>query len=102
MRYFRGTYSRKEHVLIMRRYLTLLLFSFLLAACGSVSELAVPSPAAEEETPPTPVAPTVAGGSPTDPVGATPLQEAAIVRDSDWVLGPAEPAVTIIEYGDFQ
>ena len=30
------------------------------------------------------------------------VEEAAIVREQDWRKGAAEPAVVIIEYGDFQ
>ncbi len=33
--------------------------------------------------------------------GATP-EEASIVREQDYIIGAADPTVTIIEYGDFQ
>lgn len=33
---------------------------------------------------------------------ATTVEEAAVIRDNDWAKGATDPAVTIIEYGDFQ
>jgi hypothetical protein len=33
---------------------------------------------------------------------AATAEEAAVVRERDWVRGAADPQVTIIEYGDFQ
>ncbi|MFQ5400885.1 MAG: hypothetical protein ACE5E7_14965 [Anaerolineae bacterium] len=51
---------------------------------------AVPQPTAEQAVAPAEAAPEVAVG------------EAAVIREQDWVIGAAEPAVTIIEYGDFQ
>ena len=35
-------------------------------------------------------------------VPATTVVDAAVVRSQDWVQGPEDAAVTIIEYGDFQ
>lgn len=35
-------------------------------------------------------------------VPATTVEEAAVIREQDWLKGAAEPVVVIIEYGDFQ
>lgn len=35
-------------------------------------------------------------------VPATSFEDAALVRDVDWVKGAEDPVVVIIEYGDFQ
>lgn len=40
--------------------------------------------------------------TPLDFSPATTVAEAAVVRDRDYVLGSSDPAVVIIEYGDFQ
>jgi hypothetical protein len=103
----------------MRRIgLLLIPFLLFLAACGSggatVSELPGNEAAGNQEPPEQPTAVTEAqpatestaeagsdaatiepaAGSPDDPT---------LVRDRDWKLGDTlDPAVTIIEYGDFQ
>ena len=33
---------------------------------------------------------------------ATNFDEAAVIREGDWIRGAIEPVITIIEYGDFQ
>ena len=35
-------------------------------------------------------------------VPATTVEEAAVIREQDWLRGAADPIVVIIEYGDFQ
>lgn len=58
---------------------------------------AVEEPAEEEETAVPPTAPA------TDEIAAAAtVDEAAVLRPSDWVKGAETPSVTIIEYGDFQ
>lgn len=83
----------------------LLLF---LAACGSgTAEVLEPSGVAQ------PGQETATTSSPNATVGAGETGAAAeanagltddptVVRERDWKLGAADPAVTIIEYGDFQ
>jgi hypothetical protein len=81
----------------MQRLFWLFIGVLLLAACGA----AAPQPESAGETA---VAPATASENPADTAvnPATTVAEASIVRDRDWVLGADEPAVTIIEYGDFQ
>lgn len=88
-----------------------------------VADTAVPQPTDEPTAVPQPTATSQPTDDPTDepePVGetaveadnnvaqladtfpATNFQEAAVIRDHDWLRGATEPAVTIIEYGDFQ
>ena len=81
----------------MRRFLALLAL-FLLAACGSsAAETAVtnsvnsPSPSAGENV-----------GAAPDFTPAATVEEAAQLRGNDHTHGAENPAVTIIEYGDFQ
>ncbi|MFQ5421781.1 MAG: hypothetical protein ACE5EY_15625 [Anaerolineae bacterium] len=88
----------------------LLLFLLLiLAACGSnsTSETAVIEPTATDtaevapaettnETPATAVADT------NELTPATTPEEASQIREQDHIVGATDPAVTIIEYGDFQ
>ncbi len=106
----------------MKRALWLLPL-LLLLACGSSPSTfpsadapvntAVPAPAdsneAESETPTEPAvesdntasdAPPAAGLAEFAP--AATVEEAAQVRSQDWYKGAEEPAVAIIEYGDFQ
>ncbi len=98
----------------------LLLFLLLsLAACGSetVTETAVNEPETAAATAvkeavdhPSPdlvpatgesASPTAAPASDEITPATTPA-EADIVRSRDYVIGASDPAVTIIEYGDFQ
>lgn len=88
----------------MRKILLLPLL-LLLAACAATSPPANPAAEAETDTLVTEAVDTVdtAVNQERAPVvtGATPA-EAALVREQDWSKGTAEPAVSIIEYGDFQ
>ncbi|MCP4363049.1 MAG: hypothetical protein GY796_34020 [Chloroflexi bacterium] len=63
----------------------------------------VPEPTEETDSQPEPESesePEVTD-RPQYPTAAT-IDEAAAVRDTDWVIGAEDPLVTIIEYGDFQ
>jgi len=66
------------------------------AASVSIST-SVPDPTEETVSQPEPEV----ADRPQYPTAAT-MAEAAVVRDTDWVKGAADPLVTIIEYGDFQ
>jgi hypothetical protein len=99
----------------MKRLIWLLLPLLLfLTACASGSDEFAPDDVAEPgaEAAPTVAQATAASAAPTadeaaDPA-ATPADTAStddptLARERDWKLGDlAEPAVTIIEYGDFQ
>jgi hypothetical protein len=106
----------------MKRILWLLLPLLLLAACGGAPTLtpsgaaepgaeveptavaeatvAAPDTAADEATEPT----EVAGATPATPEDAGPAaDDPTLARERDYKLGDlSDPAVTIIEYGDFQ
>lgn len=93
--------------------LVLIVLLLFLAACGSVEpELGeiegVEGPSAQATTPAdsnevgeaTPSEPTAETG---DASGQTQSDDPTLARERDWKLGNvADPAVTIIEYGDFQ
>lgn len=84
----------------MRFYIGLLSLAFLLSACSGAA-----TTAATVKTSPTEVAsyPEFTCTSVTSEEQANdPLSPLATVSDSDWVHGPADAAVTLIEYGDFQ
>jgi hypothetical protein len=95
----------------MKKILLLLTALLVLAACAGPETAVLPEAAVAEPVTETAVAeePAATDGS-TDPVEqeetavfpATTVAEASIVRDRDWQKGAADPAVTIIEYGDFQ
>lgn len=102
----------------MKKILLLLTALLVLAACASPETAVLPEAAVAEPVTETAVAvaeePAETDGN-TDPVEqeereqeetavfpATTVAEASIVRDRDWQKGAADPAVTIIEYGDFQ
>lgn len=92
----------------MKRFICLLLpFLLFLAACASggdefsSSDVAAPG----EESAPTTAATVASAGeeaaTPVESIASTDDPTAA--RERDWKLGDLEsPAVTIIEYGDFQ
>lgn len=90
----------------------MMLLMLLLVACGSAEPPAVapetpdgpgvPTTVAVATTAPNPVEIVEAEAEVTAVFPATTPEEAAVVRPQDWVLGAAEPTVTIIEYGDFQ
>lgn len=102
----------------MKRAFWLLPLLLLLLACGPSTptfpsadapvNTAVPAPADSDESEPetavasgpTSDAPPAAGQA--EFVPATTAEEAAQVRPQDWFKGAEEPAVAIIEYGDFQ
>lgn len=105
----------------MKKYLLLLLALLVLAACGTSESPADATPQTEATavTNDTPDEPTESPQEPTDapqepttesvPVVDTgefafssTVEEASIVRAEDHYLGSDDPAVTIIEYGDFQ
>ncbi len=93
----------------MKKLLSIILLLFL-AACAS-AETTAPAVSTAPPEPETAVSPP----SPAANANDTALQsgviagfpakdaaEASIVRERDWKKGAEEPAVTIIEYGDFQ
>jgi hypothetical protein len=103
----------------------LLLLAFLLAACGGEAQTSEVEAAAQEESPASevseaPEAQTSASeqSAPTEVVmqefvsecaiseslaeGPAQLEELFAVREGDWVIGPEDAAITLIEYGDFQ
>ena len=90
------TMTNKEN--LMRRSWIVLLLLLLLAACGGASPAA---PAAEQEQADAASEPAAAADQAPAATGSTPA-EAAVVRDTDWAKGASDPAVSIIEYGDFQ
>jgi len=92
----------------------LLLVLLLAVACGGPeapvaettdaeeSETAVSTPdTVVEDVPPTAMAHT-SSSAPTDFTPASNPAEASEVRDFDHITGATDPAVTIIEYGDYQ
>ena len=87
----------------MKRITTFFAFLFLLflVSCGAAE------PETAVATPNNPVPPTESGNGDTAVsfssfTPATNVAEAAQLRSDDHTHGAAEPAVTIIEYGDFQ
>lgn len=112
----------------MKKLILLLLIGFLLAACGQASSteepraaedeqpaiVAVPEPAetdsegynAETDTAVAPENEAAAdnndNSNTTEFNIATTVNQAAQLRETDWVKGAEDPLVTIIEYGDFQ
>lgn len=91
----------------MRRIgLLLIPWLLFLAACGSGGASVIEQPGAEEpgqeEAVPTQTEPTTTSDgleSAEEPAADDPTQP----RDRDWKLGnTVDPAVTVIEYGDFQ
>ena len=90
----------------MRRFAWLLLPLLLfMAACGSnTADVFQPTGAAEpgQETTQATTEPAASATDATD-ASAQPADDPTAVRDRDWKLGDTvDPAVTIIEYGDFQ
>ncbi len=63
---------------------------------------AVPQTTTSDEPTVAPTQPAASDDLPTATFPATTIAEAAILRDSDWIDGASDPAITIIEYGDFQ
>ena len=105
----------------MKKHLWLIFILILLIGCGpSGAEPAIeatqpPTTAAEPEivtaVPQTtnsdeptvePTQPATSDDLPTTTFPASTIAEAAVIRDSDWIHGAIDPAITIIEYGDFQ
>jgi hypothetical protein len=90
---------------MLYRYLVAMIVALLLAACGESERNENPTPASGLTPAATPV-PTRQVPSPTLAAVATSpavsLEEANIVQEDDWANGPAEAAITVIEYGDFQ
>jgi len=85
----------------MKRIAWLLPLLLFLAACGSgTADTFEPSGVAEPGQESTTTAPTAAApGATTAPTADDPTA----VRERDWKQGnTVDPAVTIIEYGDFQ
>lgn len=86
----------------MRRLIVLVLV-LLLAACGG-SESALDE--AESGSGPQPTEALVEseeGDTPAaEGVDASGLSQVGVVKERDWFKGSDDPAVTIIEYGDFQ
>lgn len=106
-----------EEIEFMKKALWLLLLLALLLACGPSTTDSQPADAnVEDETAVTNTEETAdtndeAPASESAAVAATNLDnftpaadvaEAAVVREQDWRKGAADPAVVIIEYGDFQ
>jgi hypothetical protein len=81
----------------MKKLFALLLF--LLTACSPASEPAVIVTDVENDVPPTAV-PNVESPGAFSP--AATVAEAAVIRPEDQVIGAEDPAVAIIEYGDYQ
>ena len=102
----------------MKKHLWLLFVLLLLISCGPSGGEPATEPQHPEATavasttvaPTTPSQPTEESAETTatndDPVvaifPATTVDEAAVIRERDWVHGATDPLVTIIEYGDFQ
>lgn len=92
----------------MKRIIWLLVLLLLVACSGGADTLApddVAEPGAEAE--PTAAeattAPTTGGEAATPADTTAAADDPTLARERDWKLGDlAEPAVTIIEYGDFQ
>ena len=96
---------------LMKRITTLLLLAVgTLAACNSTAapEVVVPVIASVEVPPASPAAPktaataVLAADSASSFTPAATIDEAAVTRPQDHVIGAEEPIVAIIEYGDFQ
>lgn len=104
----------------MRKAFWLLFVALLLVACSAAETIdqantadenavAAPTAAVEEETQPadTETAGEGVEAAPDEAEAAgaetaiTP-EEAGVIRERDWSKGAEDPAVTIIEYGDFQ
>jgi hypothetical protein len=97
-----------------KSYAALFLAALMLAACGrdgsdpaaetdsfstgTAASAVTSAPTATQELP-TPSDPPT---GPLDaPVSAS-AEQANVVRPGDWVVGPDDAAVTLVEYGDFQ
>lgn len=95
----------------MKRLLLMIVALFILTACASETlspavstttappepETAVPTKSTADDSGETAVDAAAPSGFP-----AKDAAEASIVRERDWKKGAEDPAVTIIEYGDFQ
>ena len=102
----------------MKKAIWLLLLASLLACGPSATDTQPADTDAEEETAVTNTETTQETAETNDDAANPPLvlappnlddftpavtvEEAAVVREQDWRKGTAEPAVVIIEYGDFQ
>ncbi len=110
-----GDYFWRENM----KKIVLLWLVFLLAACGAAeapersTELSPTEPASQttgekppatavvDEEAPAEASPVESSDADAFTIAKTP-EEAGAVRARDWAKGAEEPAVTIIEYGDFQ
>ena len=81
----------------MKRFVWLFVSVLFLAACGAAAPASEPAETAVSPT----TAPAAEQAAPADPLTVS-LEQASMVRESDWVKGAMVPVVTIIEYGDFQ
>jgi len=108
---------------LIKKLALILMLLVLAVACGpagtpeatndaaAVSEATSPEPAAPaptetavtEEAATAVLQPTAEqAAAPAEAAPEVTVEEAAVIREQDWVIGAADPAVTIIEYGDFQ
>lgn len=82
----------------MKRFIWMFISVLFLAACGAATPASEPGEAAVS---PTTAPATAEQVAPADSQTVS-LEQASMVRESDWVKGATVPVVTIIEYGDFQ
>ena len=104
--------STKHGEDLRRKILALFwLLSFSLAACAAADTSETIAPSVDVAPPPVPTeteAPAeteevVIVAQPVSAITpATTAAEAAVIREQDHVIGADEPAVAIIEYGDYQ
>ncbi len=101
---------------MLKRFLIpLFMMAFLLAACGEEVQ-ATEQGAAVQEDSPAPEAEEVTDATDDEPTefvsectivtsmaeSTSQYEELFAVTDRDWVLGPEDATLTIVEYGDFQ
>jgi hypothetical protein len=93
----------------MKKAIWLLLLAALIACSPTTTATPSADTETEEDTAVSPTKETTEGQPlvllPTnldDFVPANTVEEAAVIREQDWQKGAVNPAVVIIEYGDFQ